>query len=77
MAKRELSIVELQEIFAGIADVNIDGKGINIHLDGHYIGIPVNGLYRADEGPGVIGIRNSHFWLSYYQERGLFHLTVM
>lgn len=76
MSKRELSIVELQQLFEGNKLVSINGSIMNIYLDGHYIGIPTQGLYLLEEQDDVIDLKNSKFWLSYFRGRDKFHLTI-
>lgn len=77
MGKRELSVVELEQLFKGIMCVNINDGIINIHLDGHYFGLSVKGLFLEENNEHCLEIRKSGVWLSYYRERKVFHLMCM
>lgn len=77
MGKRELSVVELKQLFEGIVEVNINDGIINIHLDGHYFGLSVKGLFLEENNDYCLEIRKSGIWLSYYRKRGVFHIMCM
>jgi hypothetical protein len=77
MSKRELSVVELQELINGFEIFSLDGPVINVHFDNHFVGFPIKGLYIYKNTDEYFDLRSSSFWLTYYKKWKHIHLSIM
>lgn len=77
MANRILSIVEIEELIKGIDLFILEGNVLHVHMDGNYLGVPVENIYLESNTNKLLEFRNAKFWLSYYRKRKRIHLRIM
>ena len=77
MEKRELSVVELQQLFEGNGFIKVEGSFLHIHLSQGYIGIPIKGLYIEVDNDLQIELISRKVWLTYLKYSKKIHLTIL